>query len=68
MMCVNSTLESQSAVERATGLSREVLLLQFGGQGSVARAGTTHARWSLMNSTAQAVAAWALLARAHAAL
>lgn len=67
-MCVNSTLESQSAGARATGLSREVLLLQFGGQGSVALAGAPHARWTLMNSTAQAVAAWALLARTQATL
>ena len=67
-MCVNSTLESQSALERATGLSREVLLLQFGGQGSMALASAAHARWTLMNSTAQAVAAWALLARPHATL
>jgi len=67
-MCVNSTLESQSAGARATGLSREVLLLQFGGQGSVALAGALHARWTLVNSTGQAVAAWALLTRTHAAL
>jgi hypothetical protein len=51
-MCVNSTRESQSAVER----------------GSVALASTAHGRWTLMNSTAQAVAAWALLARPHATL
>lgn len=41
--------------------------LWLGGQGSAALAGGPDARWTLMHSTAQAVAAWVALARPKAA-